>query len=148
MSKHTITCVLVNSTTGTMVLAGTDPNSGTDLDMTSGSNALAPGTSTEIFTGSNSTASGCGGTVTYTMPNNIDIMVIAYNTSVGQDNTFCFPMLRSNNTNDAIACDAYYCDTVDSVSTTEDNGITTWIMSLAWRSSAYLADRMRKGGIA
>jgi hypothetical protein len=128
MSDHTISCTIVNQTSATMVLASSDPNSKTNLSIASDANAIASGvTVTDAFTGSNSATSGCGGSVTYTMPNDTDILVIYYNTSTGNDNSYCFPVLQSNDAAEAIACGAYYCTASTSVSTTDDNGITTTI---------------------
>jgi hypothetical protein len=127
MSDHTISCTIDNQTTGTMVLASSAPNSGTNLSIASDANAIATGvTVTDAFAGSNSDMSGCGGSVTYTMPNNTDVMIIYYNTSVGNDNSYCFPVLQSTDS-EYIACGAYYCTASSSVSTTDDNGITTTI---------------------
>jgi hypothetical protein len=127
MSDHSISCTIVNQTSDTMVLASSDPNSKTNLSIASDANAIASGvTVTDAFTGSNSATSGCGGSVTYTLPNDTDILVIYYNTSTGNDNSYCFPVLQSTDS-EAIACGAYYCTASTSVSTTDDNGITTTI---------------------
>jgi hypothetical protein len=127
MSDHTVSCTIVNKTSGTMVLSGSDPNKNTDLKIASNANAIGPGvTVSNAFTGSNNVTTGCGGTVTYTLPNNQVILIIAYNTSVGDVNTYCFPMLQSNSP-DAIGCGSYYCSASSSVVTQHDNGITATI---------------------
>lgn len=127
MSDHSISCTIVNKTSGTIVLASSDPNKNTDLKIASNANAISAGvTVTDAFTGSNNATTGCGGSVTYTMPNSDDVLVIYYNTSTGNDNSYCFPVLQSTDS-DAIACGAYYCTVSGSVDATEDNGITTTI---------------------
>ena len=128
MSDHTITCNIVNNTSGVMVLSGAVPNSGTKLDVASNANSIGAGVAVDpAFTGSNRLVAGCGGIVTYTLPNTIDLLVIEYNTSTTFDNSYCVPYLQSANSQDGIGCDAYYCTASNSVSTTEDNGIVTTI---------------------
>jgi hypothetical protein len=127
MSDHTITCAIVNNTSGTMVLSGQAPNSGTQLQVDANTIAGNGGTANPAFTGWNRLVAGCGGTVTYTLPNNIDLLVIEYNTSTTYDNSYCVPYLQSADSQNGIGCDAYYCTTSNSVSTTDDDGIVTTI---------------------
>lgn len=127
MSDHSVSCTIVNRTSGTMVLAGSAPNKNTDLKIASNANAISAGTTvTDAFTGSNNITTGCGGTVTYTLPNNQAILIIAYNTSVSDVNTYCFPMLQSNSA-ESIGCDSYYCTASSSAVMQDDNGITATI---------------------
>jgi hypothetical protein len=127
MSDHTVSCTIVNRTTGTMVLAGQAPNKNTNLTIASNANAIGPGvTITKAFTGSNNAMAGCGGTVTYTLPNNTAVLVIAYNTSTGDVNTYCFPMLQSTGAS-SLGCDAYYCTASNSAVSQNDNGVTATI---------------------
>jgi hypothetical protein len=127
MSDHSVSCTIVNQTSGTMVLAGSAPNKNTDLKIASNANAISAGsTASNAFTGSNNAMSGCGGTVTYTLPNNQAVLIIAYNTSTSDVNTYCFPMLKSNNS-EYIGCDSYYCTASSSAVSQDDNGVTATI---------------------
>jgi hypothetical protein len=127
MSDHTVSCTIVNQTSGTMVLAGSAPNKNTNLQIASNANAISAGsTVANAFTGSNNAMSGCGGTVTYTLPNNEAVLIIAYNTSTGDVNTYCFPMLQSSNS-ESIGCDSYYCTASRSAVSQDDNGVTATI---------------------
>ena len=128
MSDHTISCTIVNQTSGTMVLASTAPNDHTDVSTASGASSIAAGVTVDnAFTGWNNWASGCGGTVTYTMPNSTDVLVIAYNTSTTYENSYCIPMLRSADPSTTPGCDAYYCDVSGSVVSGQDNGAVTTV---------------------
>jgi hypothetical protein len=126
MSDNSISCTIVNRTSGTLVLSGSDANTATELTIGSGANAIASGASVHAFTGSNNRMSGCGGTVKYTLPNNSSVLVIAYNTSTNHDNSYCTPMLQSTSPNEA-GVDAYYCQTVNAAVSGTSDGVTATI---------------------
>jgi hypothetical protein len=124
MSKNSVSCTITNMTGGYLTLAAQNPNKGTDLDVAADANSIGPGVRCpNAFTGSNSAFSGCGGTVTYTLPNNTDILVIAYNTSTTWDTTYCFPMLQSANPGETLGCDEYWCTAASSYNTTSDGTV-------------------------
>ena len=126
MSDHSISCTIINQTTGTIGWSSSSPNDHTDLVVNA--NSIGSGvTSTDAFVGSNSATSGCGGSVTFTMPNNIDKLVVVYNTTAMNDNSYCYPMLQSIDTTTNIASDAYYCVTTDSFVAGKSDGVTTTI---------------------
>jgi hypothetical protein len=126
MSDHSISCTIWNQTTGTMVLAGSQKNSGTNLTVADAASSIGPGVKLEnAFTAWNNAEVGCGGSVTFTMGNPDNVLVIAYNTSHNYYNSYCTPMLRSSSA-ELLGCDAYYCAAADSA-VDQSDGVTTTI---------------------
>lgn len=89
-----IVCTINNQTTGQIQYSS---NSTTGGSFSSKSNYVNPGASIEVFEadGPSAWVSGCGGVVTYTLPNSVDKLVITYNVSTTGDSAQTFAALQN-----------------------------------------------------
>ncbi len=113
-SSDAIVCTIDNQTSGTIQRQSSSKTGG-NLTVASSTN-IDSGTSIQAFSaqGPSGWPSGCGGQVTYNLPNGQDQLVVIYNVSVTGNESITFAQLQNLNGN-PVGCDAYFV-TVDPAS--------------------------------
>lgn len=120
--NRTVTVTIYNHTSGSLTYKQSSTTGG-DLDIKN--NTISSGSSATAFVGSgpNLWYSGCGGEVTYNLPNGMDILTVVYNCTTTGNNCTTFAQLQNANGQNP-GCGSYFA-VVNPGSVTETQMSTT-----------------------
>lgn len=104
--------VNINNQCGSSISKTTDSTTGGNLEINNG--LITSGTNDLAFTGSSGAMSGCGGSVTYGLPDGMSQLVIMYNMSYTSNCCYVVPLLQ-NATTPTQGCDEYYVTSTDAL---------------------------------